>query len=64
MAYAETTRYQVEETVTELKKSGVRLLGTVFTKYDPKKGYDYYYGAEHGAKSGTKNGVRYGEKDK
>mgnify|MGYP004650780531 CR=1 FL=1 len=64
VAYAETTRYQVEETVTELKKSGVRLLGTVFTKYDPKKGYDYYYGAEYGAKSGTKNGVRYGEKDK
>lgn len=46
VAYAETTRYQVEETVSELKKSGVKLLGTVFTKYDPKKGYDYYYGAE------------------
>ena len=47
VAHAETTRNQLEEAVTELKKNDVKILGTTFTMYNPKKGYDYYYGEKN-----------------
>jgi len=39
VAYASTSRYAVADTVAELKKNNVKLLGTVFTMYDRKKDY-------------------------
>ncbi len=47
VAYAQTTRSQVAESIKELKKNGANILGTVFTMYDGKNektyGRDYYY---------------------
>jgi capsular exopolysaccharide synthesis family protein len=47
VAYAQTTRAQVAESVKELRKNGANLLGSVFTMYDGEKeknyGRDYYY---------------------
>jgi Mrp family chromosome partitioning ATPase len=56
VAYASTTKAQVSEAIREIKKSGVEILGTVFTMYDRKKdknfdngsyyGYGYGYGSD------------------
>lgn len=47
VAYAQTTRSQVVESVKELRKNGANILGSVFTMYDGEKqknyGRDYYY---------------------
>ena len=42
VAYATTSKYAVADAVNELKKNNVKLLGTVFTMYDGKKGDDNY----------------------
>ena len=46
VAYATTTRTQVREAISELRKNGVKLLGSVITMYDKKKdkGSGYYLG--------------------
>lgn len=59
VAYASTSRYAVADTVAELKKNDIKLLGTVFTMYDRKKDYGnlaynykyYSYEAEDNDKS-------------
>jgi capsular exopolysaccharide synthesis family protein len=47
VAYAQTTRAQVAESVKELRKNGANILGSVFTMYEGAKeknyGRDYYY---------------------
>lgn len=46
VAYASTTRSQVQEAIKELQKAGANILGTVFNKYEKKNalGYGKYYG--------------------
>ena len=46
VAYATTTRTQVREAISELRKNGVKLLGSAITMYDKKKdkGSGYYSG--------------------
>jgi capsular exopolysaccharide synthesis family protein len=46
VAYASTTKNSVADAVKELKRNGVNILGSVFSKYERKKDggyYDYYY---------------------
>ena len=45
VAYASTTKSQVSDAIKELKKSGVEILGTVFTMYDKKKDKNYENGS-------------------
>ena len=53
VAYASTTKAQVSEAIREIKKSGVEILGTVFTMYDKKKDKNFdngsYYGYGYGS---------------
>ena len=46
VAFGKTTKNQVAEAVSELKKNNIKILGTVFTMYDRSKDSDYtpYYG--------------------
>lgn len=46
VAYASTTKNQVQEAIKELQKAGANILGTVFNKYEKKNalGYGKYYG--------------------
>ncbi len=45
VAYGQTTKTQVADAVKELKKNGIKILGTVFSMYDRKKDKNYglYY---------------------
>ncbi len=45
VAYGQTTKTQVADAVKELKKNGIKILGTVFSMYDRKKdkNYGFYY---------------------
>lgn len=40
-AHSRTTRSQVEDAVKELGKNGIKILGSVFTMYNPKKNPEY-----------------------
>lgn len=50
VAYGRTTKTQVSETVKELRKNNISILGTMFTMYDRKKDsrYGYGYGGYYG----------------
>jgi len=47
VAYSQTTKAQATDAIKELKKNGIKILGSVFSMYDKRKekGYDYkhYY---------------------
>ena len=50
VAYGRTTKTQVSESVKELRKNNIPILGTMFTMYDRKKDsrYGYGYGGNYG----------------
>ena len=44
VAYAQTTKNQVQEAIKELKRNDIKVLGSVFSKYDRKKDRQFSYG--------------------
>lgn len=47
VAYAKTSKAQVQDAVKELSKNNVTILGAMFTMYDRKKDSRYGYGSYH-----------------
>lgn len=43
VAYASTSKFAVADAVSEMKRNGVKILGTAFTMYDKKKSFGYAY---------------------
>ncbi len=64
VAYATTTKNQLSDAIKELKRNDIKILGSVFSMYDKKKGKDSYYNYYYYKEDETNAGGGYYQPEK